>query len=216
MVVDKDLLRSAAGAASIFKEAENHFDDAFRSFLMSVEPMDFDDPKVAKITKYIRKDMDRPYRHDSKTSMFEVVRSSLRGYDFDYMDIMAFSRLHINLKNEMYKPLFDVISGRGDDSYGDLLDALILAGPAVVKRIISGSYREGENDRVEEDIRTAVEKSGESEKVTKSIIHGENYVGMFLEDGLKEYFFSYLREVSRSGDVEHPWFRIAEKIIGRY
>jgi len=86
-------------------------------------------------------------------------------------------------RNRLYQPLFDVVTDRGDDAYGDLLDALPFAGRDVMARCLDreiGSERQFE--------AAVLAGCGGHQQLADLILHGENYVGMALYDAAQRYF----------------------------
>lgn len=113
----------------------------------------------------------------------EMYRRVLTGettWAFD--DLIGFSKYYEKLDNALYQPLFDVVTGRGDDGYSDLLDSLPLADERIVDRCLasgkkSRTPRDGylTNAEFEADLKTL------GDKWYEFIADGENYVVSSLE-----------------------------------
>ena len=86
--------------------------------------------------------------------------------------------------------LFDVVEGKGDDSYGDLCDGLPLIGREGVKLLLSMDNNHENNPAVEGIIRDNCGKH-DADKWTDMIWNGENYWRMFLGDEAER---RYVRE----------------------
>ena len=112
-------------------------------------------------------------------------RDGQRVPSYTLLEATQFARTWQELKRRLYTPLFDVVDGRGDDAYGDLLDALPLACRSVVEASLAGEF--GNNRGFEKAVRDAC-ASVEMPKMADLILRGENYVGMSLLDVGMEYF----------------------------
>jgi tRNA-dihydrouridine synthase len=106
-----------------------------------------------------------------------------------------------------------------DDGWSDFCDAVPLAGEAFCKRALATKKREGflDEEEVLDAIKAAcrewvdnhsendepVEKRLEkAEKWFKLIRHGENYVHTALEDGVKNFYLSVVRDSLSEEDQE--------------
>jgi hypothetical protein len=137
----------------------------------------------------------------------ELFRKPLAG-DFDdnptYMleEAIQFAKTWPSIHNRLYRPLFDVVQDRGDDAYGDLLDALPLAGREVVEKAVGGGLAN------EQQFEAAVlEGCAADERLATFILHGENYVAMSLADAARDAFAGDAwsqaeRKVEATGNAE--------------
>ena len=217
--MNANLFKSAAQSCRLISNLKAVFTHQFSTLLRSVEPMDIDDPKVSLIIDYIRKDVIRSSRKGNiAESMAEAVRSSIaeRSGNYSYEDMMSFKRLHSKLVKDMHRILFNVIKGRGDDSYGDFIDAIILADTTIIKRILAESYKDDENDRLEGDIESAIEEADLPASVAKLIINGENYIGMLLTDGLKKYFDCYVKDIAVDDSHELQEMVVEDRLFSEF
>ncbi|MDP6717947.1 MAG: hypothetical protein QGF59_04820, partial [Pirellulaceae bacterium] len=98
-------------------------------------------------------------------------------------EAISFAKSWQGWRGRLYEPLFDVVEDRGDDAYGDLLDALPLAG-----RDLVGKAQAGEFGNQQQFDAAVLEGYGGNDQLAKLILHGENYVAMSLCDGAQEYF----------------------------
>ena len=55
-------------------------------------------------------------------------------------EAISFAKSWQEWRRKLYRPLFDVVEGRGDDAYGDLLDALPLVGRDVIEEVLGGEF----------------------------------------------------------------------------
>jgi len=98
-------------------------------------------------------------------------------------EAISFAKSWDGWRQKLYQPLFDVVEDRGDDAYGDLLDALPLAGRDLVSKALAGEF--GNQRQFDAAVQ---EGCGGNDQLAKLILHGENYVGMSLADAAQEYF----------------------------
>jgi hypothetical protein len=98
-------------------------------------------------------------------------------------EAIQFAKSWRELTRRLYQPLFDVIEDRSDDAYGDLLDALPLAGRDVVQKLLGREF--ANQDQFEQTVRDACKECPQMAELT---LRGENYVGMSLMDAAREYF----------------------------
>lgn len=76
---------------------------------------------------------------------------------------------------------------RGDDGYGDLMDAMPLMGQVVNRRLCLGEFA-SLREFNKQIIATCGELGGGmGEKLTQLVLHGENYFAMSLEDAAEKW-----------------------------
>jgi len=89
------------------------------------------------------------------------------GIDEDNRSVaLRFVKTYRASTKAIYKPLFDVISGYGDDGYGDILDSFPLFGRERYEKALEGKL-EGDS---------------------KAQYQGENYVAMSLDNAIYELY----------------------------
>ncbi len=72
--------------------------------------------------------------------------------------------------------------GRSDDSYGDLMDSLPLAGPGVARQLIDDEFFSmGE-------FEVTVERALADKRLSQFVLRGENYIGMYLDEVSRDWF----------------------------
>jgi rubrerythrin len=100
---------------------------------------------------------------------------------------MRFAKTYELKASKLYKPLFEVVEGRGDDGYGDLLDNLPLIGREVYEKALDGYYgnESALRDAVLESFKGTVK---EAERLISYIFNGENYNQMSLNEKGREVF----------------------------
>ncbi len=111
-------------------------------------------------------------------------RATGPGTKYSFDEAMSFAKSWRDIAGQLYEPLFDVVTGRGDDGYSDLLDSLPLAGREVVNKATNREF--DNNQQFEEAVVLACSKQG-YEQLTRLILRGENYIGMSLFDSAKDY-----------------------------
>ena len=103
--------------------------------------------------------------------------------DYSLPDATRFAKAWEGFRQRLYRPLFDVVEDRSDDGYGDLLDALPLAGAGVVTAALQGEL--ASHQELEQAVHDASQKCP---KLGNLILEGENYVGMHLYDAALRAF----------------------------
>ena len=118
--------------------------------------------------EFFRKPAARDYRDSLEYTLEEAIQ---------------FAKTWREWRQRLYGPLFDVVQNRGDDAYGDLLDALPLAGREVVEEAMAGEFAN------EPQLEAAVLVGCDgNQRLVKLILHGENYIGMFLAEAACQRF----------------------------
>lgn len=124
-------------------------------------------------------------------------------------EAMSFAATFSVVSSVLYRPMFDVVKDRGDDSYGDLLDSLAHGGKTVFHACLSGKYKN--NKDIEEALTEVFQTTTIMEdtdkvvppaKFVKWVMHGENYNDMMLRDAAKKCFAHLAFDVARQKDQE--------------
>lgn len=98
-------------------------------------------------------------------------------------DMLGFVNYWEDLSDALYKSCGDIITDRGDDGYGDLMDNLPLLSRASVRSILEGKFKEAN------DIRYAtLEDYDQCPKMLSFIWGGENYFAMHLNSAAKKWY----------------------------
>jgi hypothetical protein len=103
-------------------------------------------------------------------------------------EALQFAKRWRTLASELDDALSQVVEHRSDDAYGDLLDALPLAGHDLCTQALDGRFRE--NSDLEDGVRLACSATP---GMTRLILRGENYVATALYDAAREYYPSLCR-----------------------
>ena len=98
-------------------------------------------------------------------------------------EAIQFAKTWRELTRRLYQPLFDVVEDRGDDAYGDLLDALPLSGRDVIEKSLAKEI--GNCGQFEQAVRDVCK---ECPQMAELILHGESYIASSLCDAAREYF----------------------------
>ena len=165
-------------------------------YLGSFAPME-DMDLFWKMVEMLQKCIRQAWQGDTKRACDEFVRAACfnnypREGTYDHVavalqnweTVASFLARYEILKNRLYKVLFDFkgMDRYGDDGFGDLRDAMPLAGRKVVDAIFNGdvaNYKQLEA-AIPEDWK-------------KFCLHGENYIHMHIEEALEEYYFRIVR-----------------------
>jgi hypothetical protein len=103
--------------------------------------------------------------------------------NYSLEEAISFAKSWSGWRGRLYQPLFGVVEGRGDDAYGDLLDALPLAGRDVICKALAREF--GNQRQFEASVLAGCDGN---DQLANLILHGENYVAMALADAAQEYF----------------------------
>jgi len=156
------------------KRAEREIGCAYTAIMNEVAPIYYEDfwPLIDVLNKEIKR------LGSHRLGVESFVHNAAFGHTSYYplgstkkvyttMDMtMGFVKRYEQICEDLYKPLFDVIEGFGDDGYGDILDSFPLHG----------------RQRVEMGLK------GEIDGTSEDQYQGENYVRMNLNDTLTKKF----------------------------
>jgi len=114
-------------------------------------------------------------------------------FPFSFDEILMFARRWNDMYEELHKVLFDTVTDKGDDSYGDFIDSLPLAGRHVVEKCLEGGYS---HRGLTHGINHAMKKRDKGNTVVEveMVLQGENYFRMSLNDALKDMYPSIVRQ----------------------
>lgn len=137
--ISLDDLKFLAGSATMKKE---QFEESARRWMDNVEPMGASDFNI--FLDAYRKNVIHALFHRERFDPVdhaadETMRAAVTGENkLDFSKFPSFIRAYRQTKSMLYKALDDCDLGRGDDSYGDLMDSLPLLGVDAIKHIIGG------------------------------------------------------------------------------
>jgi len=126
--------------------------------------------------------------------------------NYSTLEAIRFAKTYRVKAAVLYKPLFDVIEGRGDDSYGDLLDNLPLMGQDMYKQLIGDGEKSnyGNHSVFESAVKDVILIEEENrmtpaleDRMRKHILQGENYNGLRLAEQAERRFIFYCINVER-------------------
>ena len=175
---DELLKENALECQKNLREAEEIFDKSFWAFMGSVVPFDYQDPIlwrfVAKLVERCEKDPSVESACHNAFCYFPTgkITDAIRA-------VVTIAKI----KEDLYEPMADFIHDRGDDGFGDLMDAFFLAGPNIVDQVLSGEFSDGDYNKV---YKLTADQC--SPKITAMIWNGENYFEMNLEKPAKNFF----------------------------
>lgn len=172
-------------AAKNFVQAKNAYEKAFNEYFENLQPLPI--PRFWTLLEGFQKLVFGPMFKNPIDELFRrpqaegFTTGGIKTFPYSFKEATQFANNWRKLKDELYQPLFNVIQDRSDDSYGDLLDALPLAGQTVVDNCLKKQYNY-------EDFCDAVKIV--HPKAEKIILHGENYFGMLLkEEARRRYVY---------------------------
>jgi hypothetical protein len=113
-------------------------------------------------------------------------------------EAIQFAKTWRHVKGQFYDALFNVVENRGDDAYGDLLDALPLAGRDVSQKALDHEF--ANNRQFEQAVRDACQARGQGD-LADLILHGENYVATALFDAASRFFATHAGRTSRQPEA---------------
>ena len=189
--------RGAIEALAVEMEASNRaFEKAFVHFMNGVPLLERD--KFFHIAAMYREEIVsfkfRLNRSNGvKQAAWEIFRCAIcENPNYNGEELIQFAKTYDTMKSKLYKPLFDVVEGKGDDGYSDLLDNLPLVGQELYEALERKDY--GTTRKIQAEIRAeltgmlANRKKPEMlvDKMEKFIWNGENYNGMMLMDACKK------------------------------
>ena len=109
--------------------------------------------------------------------------------EFSFSELVQFAKTWDELSGNLYEPLFEVITGKSDDGYGDLLDSLPLAGKVIYEQCLKGQIKNNQ------DLLDKIHSQENSHHLPDFIFNGENYFAMNLMDTAKKRVHLELDEV---------------------
>lgn len=177
--------------ALAFRQAETEYNTAFRQYL-SDELSDLPDDRFWQLQPALRQEVLRfRFSHARTNGVEQAAREFFRkplagdfsGVEYTMEDAIRFAKTWRSVSRRLYEPLFDVVKDRGDDAYGDLLDAVPLAGREVVEKSIRREF--GNHEQFDAAVLNGCDGD---QRPCELILRGENYVGMSLADAAREYF----------------------------
>lgn len=162
--------------------ADREYERAFGDYYNSLKPLDDDRyyEMAPALIGLLRERLSVERASSTlavKNAIDEFMRLAVVGEaNYSLEDCVRFTAKHEEIKAALYKPLFDVIEGRGDDGYGDLLDGLALALPRnLAEDTLAGKF--GAERFFKEAFHEAIHTD-----LHGLFWHGENYFGMRLRD----------------------------------
>jgi hypothetical protein len=201
MTVTTDILDSINAEALAFKKAKAQYDDAFLTFKAGVPPLAPDHfwPMADAFRQVVLRTMVYRQERVAEAAADEFFRLAVIGE----LQWQLPAAVHFALSYRHYKQLayaggdeckfsFD----RGDDGYGDLMDAVVILGREFNERLHAGRFYDlPDFNQAVSDACAASVSAGEfpftcaasartalESKLRGLIVRGENYFAMSLED----------------------------------
>jgi hypothetical protein len=177
---------------NLLHTAQENFDVAWDNFYKSIVPLL--DP-LDRFWQIVDSLKDRLVNCDfnAKAAIREMFRlSQVSGpgrKEFSFSELVQFAKTWDELSGNLYEPLFEVITGKSDDGYGDLLDSLPLAGKVIYEQCLKGQIKNNQ------DLLDKIHSQENSHHLPDFIFNGENYFAMNLMDTAKKRVHLELDEV---------------------
>jgi hypothetical protein len=161
---------------------------SFSLYLNTVPELE-DDKFWAMIEDLKKEILGTYYSKEEKTIEKADIRLGISRFTWNYAhgdksdqmdDLLSFVKTYEVKKGALYRPLFDVIEGYGDDGYGDVLDSFPLFGRKRYEMALNGEIEGDSEDQYQ----------------------GENYIRMTLEDQTFEKFGQLMDHTARDIDSE--------------
>lgn len=176
-------------AAKKSNKAKNDYYKLFDTWFNSLPSLFSSDSKRFWELAAIYRDAVLSYSGRSDQSKFgacEFYRASIHKApwrdcpDYTFDEALAFGSSYGVIKDNLYEELFEIVTDKGDDSYGDFLDNIVLCGPEFYIHCLQGDYKNNE------DIKAGIKKyfPGKLEYIWQ----GENYNEMMLRNQACKYF----------------------------
>ena len=188
--MSKPTRRNLITAAYQLDNWKSRWNKQFRAFFEAQKPLSAD--RFWELLPLFRSEIVHQYQFNVKNAAYEFFRKpACDAVSYTLDEALRFAVTYRQMSEALYTPLFDVITDRGDDSYGDLLDAMPLAGRVIYEKCLSKYY--GNNVAIE----TAI--GDEVPKLARFIMRGENYIRSTLIDAASERYSYVLRDLRRAG-----------------
>jgi len=184
----------AKETALLFNKAKDDYHQSFQRLLKSIKPLD--NNRFWELLKHYRSEVVQyvlMYKRCTEDAASEFFRKTTFGtmratctWNFD--EALAFVVAYELKSKELYQPLFDIVEGRGDDGYGDLLDSLPLAGRETFDKCMGRKFFD--NEEFEDFVKHAL-SHGDTPVVVQlqqHVLHGENYNRMHLQEQAQKFF----------------------------
>ena len=188
----QDICEQAIGLHSL----RNKLKENFSLSLDRVEPFAMDDDKFFEMLDVLSGIMFKSFhKHKPKKAIDEFYRRSLTGSQrFTLEEHCRFITTYKKLNSSMYRIYKDVDMNRGDDSFGDLIDSLPLAGKNIVEKVLSKELMTVE--KLENAVRKefGCDDDVYPHKHASFILDGENYIIMRLVELLFDRLPSFARQ----------------------
>jgi hypothetical protein len=193
--------------ALAYQQAATSYNKEFRLFLHSVPPMapDFFWPMVDKFRADVLSAMIYRRERFAEHAADEFLRRAQFGTD-SFAEAVHFALSWRDYKDRAYEcgDRFRFSWNRGDDGYGDLMDAVVLLGRDFNERLAAGTFRSLDWFELEAEksciaaaagtaglshfdcdggvVSTHSDRLALARRLREVVLHGENYFAMSLED----------------------------------
>jgi len=177
--------------AKAFREARHMFEEQFRNFKMGITPMEPEHfwPMVERFRRVLLDTMLYAKGSVGEAAAGEFLREAANANTLADAVHFALSWRHYRSKAYAAGDETGFSWGRGDDSYGDLMDAVPLLGQIVNRRLCLGKFatlREF-NEQVRASCSTFASTDSMADRLVQLVLHGENYFASSLEEAAQKW-----------------------------
>jgi len=186
------------GQAHAFLEARQRWEAEFRDWLFGVPPLAPEHfwPMVDEFREVVIQTMTYSKESVAEKAADEFMRKPARGRERSAAIHFALSWSHYKNKAYVAGDKLGFSFGRGDDSYGDLMDAVPLLGQEFSRKLETGWF--GNLREFNEKVDATCDVAG---RVLKDVVlHGENYFAMSLEEAARRWVVIESRNYGKDGE----------------
>lgn len=142
-------------------------------------------------------------RYPSKTATYEFFRRQAIDQEWTLHDMCCFVYHWDAIVDGLHGHLFEIVTDKGDDGYGDLCDSLPLIGRDALKRLFDLKEGFANNNDVVQIIKEACPEEPKSFKGSGNkwenhwkdfIWRGENYFRMHMNEVAREWYLNWSRD----------------------
>jgi len=187
------------GQAHAFREARSHFDEYFMDWARGIPPLAPEHfwPMVDEFREVLLKTMQYRKEDYVKAAANEFMRLAVvNGGDIAAAVHFALSWSHYKGKAYAAGDKLGFSFERGDDGYGDLMDAVPLLGQEFSRKLETGWF--GNLREFNEKVDATCDVAG---RVLKDVVlHGESYFSMCLQDAAQKRVVIESRNYGKDGE----------------
>jgi len=186
--------------AKAFSEARSAWEDQFNAYAHGVPPLAPEHfwPMVEDFRKVLLDTLSYRRERTGKAAANEFMRQIVVGQ----LDYSFAAGVHFCLSWDRYEAKAYAAGDRagfsfdrGDDSYGDLMDALPILGQDTFDKLVAGKF--ASLREFNESVDAACDQAGRV--LVNAVLHGENYFAMHLEEAAQKWLVLESRKNGKDG-----------------